>query len=271
MAKRYHVSQDGVSRVCAAKTVESCTAIGVDGESAPHGEFANAKEASRFAEAILEKNFGADSLSSKAKPVVSDRPAYTTDMSDDSEYRVEGGRLVAYAEGEDFDLGELREISTEEMNRWSQETFSQDASFQDGEIFPVYDEDGDEAGAFARFGDKYYRAGTGNSFYQVDGEPSSADSGSAPQGPLGTPTSWPMGKEEFDSRFDQGMFSMASEGDSADQWIIEERDEDLMAELKSIEGLPSDKRQVEFDEIMDEWGGGYLLKDGRTIRYKTNR
>lgn len=262
MAKRYHVSQDGVSRVCAAKSAASCTAIGVDGEAAPHGEFANTKEASRFAEAILEKNFGDDSLSGQTKPAVADRSAYTTDMGDDLEYRVEGGRLTANIDGEDFDLGELREISTAEANSWSQETFGGDIDLQEGEIFPIYDEEEDEAGAFARFGDKYYRASTSSETAQT----------TAPaQGPLGTPDHWPMGEEELDSRFDQGMFPHVSEGDSADQWIIEERDEDLMAELKSIESLPAGERQSEFDGIMDDWGGGYLLKDGRTIRYKTNR
>lgn len=59
---RYHVSQDGVSRVCKAATADSCTAVGVDGESAPHGEFSSADEARRFAESVLEKSSLGDGL-----------------------------------------------------------------------------------------------------------------------------------------------------------------------------------------------------------------
>lgn len=211
-------------------------------------------------------------LSKEAAGTVADRSAFSTDMTDSSEYRVQGGRLRAQFEGEDYDLGELREVSREEINSWSQETFQEDADFQDGEVFPVYGEDGDEAGAYARFGDRYYRAGTGNNFYQVDGESSSADVGSATQGPLGTPDHWPLQHDELDLRFDQGMFEIAAQGDSAENWVIEERDDELMDELKTIEDLPAGERQSRFEEIMDDFEvEGYLLSDGRIIRYKTNR
>lgn len=53
---RYHVSEDGVSRICKAATAASCTALGVDGEAAPHGEFADGREAQRFAEGVLERS-----------------------------------------------------------------------------------------------------------------------------------------------------------------------------------------------------------------------
>lgn len=59
---KYHVSKDGVARPCRAASSESCTAIGVDGEGAPHGDFSNPKDASRFAEGVLEKSIGEDSL-----------------------------------------------------------------------------------------------------------------------------------------------------------------------------------------------------------------
>lgn len=216
---RYHVSEDGNPRVCTAQSPESCTARGVDGNAAPHGDFADPQEARRFAEEVLEKSIGGDGLSSasrdnrtleekaddlresvkdfrnpatspaeieeirkfwaangvsnqfmasaeahrlskEAAGRVADRSAFSTDMTDSSEYRVQGGRLKAQFEGEDYDLGELREVSREEINSWSQETFQEDANFQDGEVFPVYSEDGDEAGAYARFGDRYYRAST---------------------------------------------------------------------------------------------------------------
>lgn len=213
---RYHVSEDGNPRVCTAQSPESCTARGVDGNAAPHGDFADSQEARRFAEEVLEKGIGSAGLSSASRDSrtleegaddlresvkdsgnpdtpesqieeigqfwtavmanaeahrlskeaagrVADRTAFSTDMTDSSEYRVQGGRLRAQFEGEDYDLGELKEVSREEINSWSQETFQEDADFQDGEVFPVYDEDGDEIGAYARFGDKYYRAGGKNS------------------------------------------------------------------------------------------------------------
>lgn len=138
----------------------------MDGDAAPHGYFADSKEARRFAEEVLEKAIGSDGLSSTSRDnrnleeirQFADRTAFSTDMTDSSEYRVQGGRLRAQFEGEDYDLGELREVSREEINSWSQETFQEDANFQDGEVFTVYDEDGDETGAYARFGDRYYRA-----------------------------------------------------------------------------------------------------------------
>lgn len=249
---RYHVSEDGTPRICTAQSSESCTARGVDGEAAPHGDFTDANEARRFAESVLEESALGDGLSStarerevienfpnpnaerdaerevmesipgpgagdnrtleeraddlresvkdfknpntphsqieeirqfwtangvanqfmasaeavrlskearlKADSAVADRTAFSTDMTDSSEYRVEGGNLKAEFEGEDYDLGELREISREEINSWSQGSFGEDADFQDGEIFTLYDENGDENGAYARFGDKFYRA-----------------------------------------------------------------------------------------------------------------
>jgi len=99
-------------------------------------------------------------------PAVGDRHAFSTDMSDSSEYRVEGGKLKATFEGDEYDLGVLREASKEEFDSWSREAFGEPTRFQDGEVFPVYSEDGSEAGAFARFGDNYYRAGTGTDYFK---------------------------------------------------------------------------------------------------------
>lgn len=275
---RYHVSEDGTPRVCKAQSPESCTARGVDGDPAPHGDFADANAARRFAESVIEDSSigsGLVGIGREATPgvprsqdtpaaimvdntpavdgwkkirdlesgdrgahlegpmgvllepqssgqgwdltdengsdqgsfdslndaledldrlhgfsedegyaqafrdaehrsegggligTVADRTAFSTDMTDSSEYRVEEGKLKAVFEGESYSLGELREVSPEEVNSWSQASFGEDAKFQDGEVFPVYDEDGDAAGAFARFGDKFYRAGTGGSFYQA--------------------------------------------------------------------------------------------------------
>lgn len=58
MAK-YHVSQDGKSRVCSARSAESCTAVGPDGASAPHGDFSTASEALAFAESVNAAAAGA--------------------------------------------------------------------------------------------------------------------------------------------------------------------------------------------------------------------
>lgn len=65
---RYHVSEDGTPRVCTAKSPESCTAVGVDGDGAPHGEFSDAGEARRFAEHVLEESSIGNGLSGVRKP-----------------------------------------------------------------------------------------------------------------------------------------------------------------------------------------------------------
>lgn len=64
---KYHVSKDGVARPCKAASPESCTAEGMDGESALHGDFSSRREASRFAEKVLEGNIGKDSLESVSR------------------------------------------------------------------------------------------------------------------------------------------------------------------------------------------------------------
>lgn len=51
---KFHVSQDGLARVCKAQSSDSCTASGPDGEAAPHGDFDNPKTAQRFAESAME-------------------------------------------------------------------------------------------------------------------------------------------------------------------------------------------------------------------------
>lgn len=258
---RYHISKDGAPRICTAQTAESCTAVGVDGDSAPHGDFNTPEEARRFAESVLEKSLG-DGLSStvsereviedfpnpdgqrdaerevtenfpgpggndsrtleeraddlresvkdfrdprtsasqieeirqfwaangvsnqfmasaesvrlskeadriKADVTVADRPAFSTDMTDSTEYRVEGGRLKAEFEGESYDLGGLREVSKDLVDEWSGEMLQEDANFQDGEVFPIYTDEGNEAGAYARFGEKYYLAGLGNDWVSL--------------------------------------------------------------------------------------------------------
>lgn len=63
---RYHVSEDGVSRICKAASAASCTAVGVDGEAAPHGEFTDGREAQRFAESVLERTYGDQGLGATA-------------------------------------------------------------------------------------------------------------------------------------------------------------------------------------------------------------
>lgn len=63
---RYHVSEDGKPRVCSAQSPESCTARGIDGEAAPHGDFKDANEARHFAESVLEESFGESKSFSKA-------------------------------------------------------------------------------------------------------------------------------------------------------------------------------------------------------------
>lgn len=242
---RYHISNDGAPRVCNAQTAESCTAVGVDGDSAPHGDFNTPEEARRFAESVLEKSLG-DGLSSIGRlaengekkawnhpdydefngligldtsaerevieefpnpnaerdaerdtirsfwkdngvanqfaameeaatilkeeasaSTVTDRPAFSTDMTDSTEYRVEGGRLKAEFEGESYDLGGLREVSKDLVDEWSGEMLQEDANFQDGEVFPIYTDEGNEAGAYARFGEKYYLAGLGNDWVSL--------------------------------------------------------------------------------------------------------
>jgi hypothetical protein len=70
---RYHVSEDGTPRICTAQSPESCTARGVDGDGAPHGEFSDAGEARRFAEQVLEDssaNSGLSGVSKEATPGV---------------------------------------------------------------------------------------------------------------------------------------------------------------------------------------------------------
>lgn len=66
---RYHVSEDGTPRVCQAQSPESCTARGVDGEPAPHGEFTDANEARRFAESVLEESAIGSGLSGVSRSV----------------------------------------------------------------------------------------------------------------------------------------------------------------------------------------------------------
>jgi len=64
---RYHVSEDGKPRVCKAQSPESCTAVGVDGQSAAHGDFSDPSEAQRFAESVVEKSLGGDGLTGQSQ------------------------------------------------------------------------------------------------------------------------------------------------------------------------------------------------------------
>lgn len=53
----YHISEDGKARVCRASSPDKCTAKGLEGSPAAHGEFATSQDAARFAEEVLEKSF----------------------------------------------------------------------------------------------------------------------------------------------------------------------------------------------------------------------
>lgn len=54
---RYHVSSDGTPRVCNAQQ-GNCPLSEDDGSPTPHGDFADAKEASAFAESVNVKRYG---------------------------------------------------------------------------------------------------------------------------------------------------------------------------------------------------------------------
>lgn len=62
---KYHVSADGMARVCRAQSEESCRATGSDGDTAPHGEFSNPEEAQRFAEQLNADAYDPWSTNSK--------------------------------------------------------------------------------------------------------------------------------------------------------------------------------------------------------------
>ena len=64
---RYHISEDGKPRVCKAQSPESCTAKGVDGQSAVHGEFSDPSEAQSFAESVVERSLESDGLESQSR------------------------------------------------------------------------------------------------------------------------------------------------------------------------------------------------------------
>lgn len=113
-----------------------------------------------------------ENLGSSSSPV-EDRRAFSTDMMDSSEYRVEGGSLKAELEGESYDLGELKEVSPEEVKSWSIETFGSELELQDGEVFPLYDKEGSEAGAYMRSGAGFYRAGEKGTYETDSPRPSS--------------------------------------------------------------------------------------------------
>ena len=82
---------------------------------------------------------------------------------------------------------------------------------------------------------------------------------------------WPLTTRYFDDRFEQGSFFSASEGDDASNWVVEPRDEELLAELKEIEHLDAADRQEVFEQLMDEFEiDGYLLADGRTVHYNAH-
>lgn len=168
---RYHVSEDGNPRICTAQSPESCGARGMDGDAAPHGDFADSKEARRFAEDVLEKAIGSDGLSSTSRDnrnlggregqsvAVPDRKAFSQDLGPNYEARVEGGRLKVKGGGDDQDFGELTEISKEEFDAWSEDYYGEAVSLEDGEVAIIEDEIVD--GAYARFGEKFYRVGSG--------------------------------------------------------------------------------------------------------------
>lgn len=66
---KYHVSEDGVARVCTAETPEACRVTLSNDGAVPHGEFATPKEAKAFAEKVNEDRFKAESaVRSKLAP-----------------------------------------------------------------------------------------------------------------------------------------------------------------------------------------------------------
>ena len=174
MATKFHIKDDGTPGQCGAASAESCpkTQAG-DGF---HGTLA---EASAESERRFEASHGSVPVSSSpaSSSPVEDRRAFSTDMMDSSEYRVEGGRLKVEFEGDGYDLGELKAVSSEEIKSWSQDTFGSELELQDGEVFPLYDEEGSEAGAYMRSGDGFYRAGAKGA-YQMDPPSPSSDSAS---------------------------------------------------------------------------------------------
>lgn len=54
---KIHISEDGMPRVCKARSVASCPVKGPDGDRAPHGEFESKADALRFAESVNAKAF----------------------------------------------------------------------------------------------------------------------------------------------------------------------------------------------------------------------
>lgn len=54
---KFHISQDGMPRICKAKSAEACPASGPDGAKAPHGEFETTEEAMHFAESVNKQAF----------------------------------------------------------------------------------------------------------------------------------------------------------------------------------------------------------------------
>jgi hypothetical protein len=134
MATKFHIKDDGTPGQCGAASAESCpkTQAG-DGF---HGTLA---EASAESERRFEASHGAVPVSSSpaSSSPVEDRRAFSTDMMDSSEYRVEGGRLKVEFEGDGYDLGELKAVSSEEIKSWSAETFGSELELQDGERVPI--------------------------------------------------------------------------------------------------------------------------------------
>jgi len=177
MATKFHIKDDGTPGQCGAASAESCpkTQAG-DGF---HGTLA---EASAESERRFEASHGAVPVSSSpaSSSPVEDRRAFSTDMMDSSEYRVEGGRLKVEFEGDGYDLGELKAVSSEEVKSWSQDTFGSELELQDGEVFPLYDAEGSEAGAYMRSGDGFYRAGEKGTYEMDPPRPSSESSPAAP-------------------------------------------------------------------------------------------
>lgn len=65
---RYHVSEDGNARRCAAKSAATCRINGFGDEPPVHGEFATREEANKFAEETTANFYTPEEVAKRLKP-----------------------------------------------------------------------------------------------------------------------------------------------------------------------------------------------------------
>ncbi len=73
----------------------------------------------------------------------------------DESFEVKDGSLVA----DGHNLGKLHEITADEVNDWTTTVWNENQNLEDGDVILTEDYDSQEPTAYARIGDKYYRAG----------------------------------------------------------------------------------------------------------------